>query len=81
VVHPGPLRAQVEFLARCDIPPGSRRAQAGGRWDAEMQAPTMEEEGGDGGRVGSLMGRAMEDVPWGRLVLPESRKHPRRGGL
>jgi len=69
VVHPGPPRASVEVLAHCDVPPGSQRAQAGVRWDAEVQALTMEEEGGDGGRVGPLMGRAVEDVPWARLVL------------
>jgi len=60
--------APVEVLMRCDVTPGSRRAQAGVRLDAEVQAPTMEEEGGGEGPAGPLMGPAVLCGPTGPLV-------------
>jgi len=46
----------VEVLERCDVPPGSLRAQTEVMLDAEVPAPTMEEVGGDEGPSRPLMG-------------------------
>jgi len=67
VVHPGPLKAPVEVLAPCDVPPGSLRAQAEEMLDAEVPEPAMKEVGGDEGPSGPLMGPVGQGEPWALL--------------
>jgi len=69
VIHPRPLRAPVGVLERFDVPPGSLRVQAEVRLDAKVQAPTMEEMGGDEGLAepcGARWYGVGQRSPWGR---------------
>jgi len=59
----------LEFLARCNVPAGSLRAQAGVMLDGQVLAPTMEGVDGDGGPSVLLMGPAEQEGPWALLGL------------
>jgi len=77
VIHPGPLRAPVRFLACFNAPTGSLRAQAEVRLDTEVQA--MEEVGGGESPSGPLMGPVGQEGPWALLEQREAKAPSSRG--